>query len=159
MFQFSSLKTLSMNTIIAAIIAVVCVGGLCVYFAYPSWFSQIEGYTPNNEHNTGAQSTNKTAELLLFAADWCPHCKQAKPIWEEMKANFDGKQLNGYNVMFTEYDCSETTAEIAPIIDKYNVEGYPTIKLLINGNVINFEGKPTVDSLTQFLNITTGNAS
>ena len=35
---------------------------------------------------------------------------------------------------------------------KYNVEGFPTIKLLKDGQVIEYDAKPTKETLTQFLN-------
>ena len=37
-------------------------------------------------------------------------------------------------------------------MDKYNVEGFPTIKLLMNGQIIEFDAKPTKENLTQFFN-------
>jgi hypothetical protein len=37
-------------------------------------------------------------------------------------------------------------------MDQYTIEGFPTIKLLKDGQVIDFDAKPTKDSLTQFLN-------
>ena len=35
---------------------------------------------------------------------------------------------------------------------EYNIEGYPTIKLVVGDEVIDFEAKPTKDTITQFLN-------
>ena len=62
-------------------------------------------YKPNSEqvHETG---TNNTAELLFFYADWCPHCKTAKPIWNDLKTEYENKTINGYKVVFTEINCS-----------------------------------------------------
>jgi hypothetical protein len=37
------------------------------------------------------------------------------------------------------------------MISKYKIEGYPTIKLLKDGQVIEFDSKPTQASLKQFL--------
>jgi len=38
------------------------------------------------------------------------------------------------------------------MISQYQIQGYPTLKLLKDGQVIDFDSKPTQDSLTQFLN-------
>ena len=38
------------------------------------------------------------------------------------------------------------------LMDKYNIEGYPTIKLLKDGQVIEYDAKPSKDTLNQFLN-------
>ena len=37
-------------------------------------------------------------------------------------------------------------------MNKYKIEGFPTIKLLKDGQVIEFDAKPTKENLTQFLN-------
>ena len=46
------------------------------------------------------------AELYLFKTDWCPHCKTAKPEWESLKSEYDGKSINGYTINFMEYYCT-----------------------------------------------------
>jgi len=107
-------------------------------------------YHPNSEH--APTGTNNTAELLFFYADWCPHCKTAKPIWNDLKAEYQNKTINGYKVLFTEINCSEETAEVDKMMNQYSVEGYPTIKLLKDGQVIEYDAKPSKDTLTQFLN-------
>jgi thiol-disulfide isomerase/thioredoxin len=89
---------------------------------------------------------------MLFYVDWCPHCKTAKPAWEELKSKYQNKTINGYNVLFKEINCTNETAEIEKLINKFNIEGYPTIKLLKDGQVIEFDAKPTKDTLNQFLN-------
>ncbi len=97
-------------------------------------------------------ASKKEAELMLFSVDWCPHCKTAKPEWEEIKAKYDGKMINGYNVIFTDVNCTEETPEIEEMMNKYKIEGYPTIKLLKDGQIVEFDAKPTKESLDKFLN-------
>jgi thiol-disulfide isomerase/thioredoxin len=95
---------------------------------------------------------DKSAELLFFYADWCPHCKTAKPIWEELKSEYKNKTINGYHVVFTDVNCSEETAEVERMMNQYSIEGYPTIKLLKDGQIIEYDAKPSRDTLVQFLN-------
>jgi thiol-disulfide isomerase/thioredoxin len=112
-------------------------------------------YKTNHEKMSTGQTTdsnNNTAELLFFYADWCPHCKTAKPIWNDMKTEYQNKKINGYNVMFTDVNCSEETPEVDQMMTQYNVEGYPTIKLLKDGQVVEYDAKPSKETLTQFLN-------
>jgi thiol-disulfide isomerase/thioredoxin len=109
-------------------------------------------YKVNNEKLTGSSNTNEAAELLFFYTNWCPHCKTAKPIWNDLKAEYENKTINGYKIIFTEIDCTEETAEVEKMMNQYNVEGYPTIKLLKEGQVIEYDAKPTKETLTQFLN-------
>ena len=108
--------------------------------------------TTKYQPNTQDTSTGKSAELMFFFADWCPHCKAAKPIWNDLKAQYENKTVNGYTIVFTEIDCSEETAENEKMINQYSVEGYPTIKLLKDGQVIEYDAKPSTETLTKFLN-------
>lgn len=110
------------------------------------------GFKPNREAETGNSGGGKHAELMLFYVDWCPHCKTAKPIWEELQSEYQDKTINGYNVIFTEINCTTETAEIEQLMNKYNIEGYPTIKLLKDGQVIEYDAKPSKETLVQFLN-------
>ena len=59
---------------------------------------------------------------------------------------------NGYQIIFTEVDCSEETAEVEKLMNQYSVEGYPTIKLVKDGQVIEYDAKPSKETLTKFLN-------
>jgi thiol-disulfide isomerase/thioredoxin len=95
---------------------------------------------------------NIVAQVMFFNVDWCPHCKTAKPIWNDIKGEYQNKAVNGYRVVFTEVDCSEETAEVDKMMNQYNVEGYPTIKLVKDGQVIEYDAKPSRSALTQFLN-------
>jgi len=120
-----------------------------VYYVAPNLKS---AYKPNSEQVPVGTSQSSNAELLFFYADWCPHCKAAKPIWNDLKAEYANKTINGYTVTFTEIDCSNETAEVEQMMNKYNVEGYPTIKLIKDGQVIEYDAKPTKATLVQFLN-------
>ena len=141
---------LSMNTLIMFILVIVFLGtGIYVYMTYFSNASKL--YSANREFDQGSKG-GANAELILFYVDWCPHCKTAKPIWEQVKAEYSNKTVNGYKVTFTEVNCTNESPDISTLVDKYKIEGYPTIKLLKGDQVIDFEAKPTVSTLTQFLN-------
>jgi thiol-disulfide isomerase/thioredoxin len=96
--------------------------------------------------------SSSEAEIIFFYANWCPHCKAAMPHWDEVKKQYDGKTINGYMLVFTKVDCSEETSKIKKLTDEYDVEGYPTIKLVKNGEVIEYDAKPTKDTLEKFIN-------
>ena len=88
----------------------------------------------------------------MFSVDWCPHCKTAKPEWESLKQEYQGKTINGYVLIFTDVNCTNESPEVEKLMNTYKVEGYPTIKLLKDGQVIEYDAKPTKATLTQFLN-------
>lgn len=142
------------TTSIVAIVAFILFGILAVsYYFYYVAPKMKASYKPNSEQvPAGSAPQGNNAELLFFFANWCPHCKTAKPIWNDLKAEYENKTINGYNVVFTEVDCSTESAEVDSMMNKYNVEGYPTIKLLKDGQVIEYDAKPSKATLTQFLN-------
>ena len=145
----SSLNTTTIIIIVAVILFSVLAGFYYFYYIAPQANAK---YHPNSEQVPTGVNTGNTAELLFFFADWCPHCKTAKPIWNDLKSEYQNKTINGYKVIFTEINCSEETAEVDKMMNQYSVEGYPTIKLLKDGQVIEYDAKPSKETLTQFLN-------
>ena len=129
---------------------VIVVLSLISYFVYKNTVKSTTSYTAKRENMDNG--TNKQAELLLFYVDWCPHCKTAKPEWEKLKTEYEGKPINGYNVVFTEYNCTTETAEVEELMNKYKIEGYPTIKLIKDNQIIEYDAKPTKTTMEQFLN-------
>jgi thiol-disulfide isomerase/thioredoxin len=108
-----------------AVAVVLSVVGYMVYlYSRPKLLTQING------DSTEGQTSNSDAEIIFFFADWCPHCKKAKPHWEEVKQSYSGKVVNGYTMVFTEVDCSKETEEMKKTTAEYEIEGYPTIKLV-----------------------------
>ena len=93
-------------------------------------------------------STNQYADFYYFYTTWCPYCKKSMVEWKKFKQEWNQKTYQGYTLQFHEVDCDiqETLA------NKYNVSQYPTIKLIKNGTIIDFDAKPTISSLTSFLN-------
>ena len=65
---------------------------------------------------------------------------------------YENKTINGYKIVFTEIDCSEESAEVEKLMNQYNIEGYPTIKLLKDGQIIEYDAKPSKEILVKFLN-------
>lgn len=135
------------NQIIGVAVGVlIIVGG---YLAYSNYFKVKTGFNANREH--GNTEPSKEADLLFFYADWCPHCKTAKPEWDALKKENEGKVINGYSVIYTEYNCVDPSPELEDLMNKYEIKGYPTIKLIKDGQVIDYDAKPTTSTLNQFL--------
>uniref|UniRef100_A0A6C0JF24 Thioredoxin domain-containing protein n=1 Tax=viral metagenome TaxID=1070528 RepID=A0A6C0JF24_9ZZZZ len=143
------------TTTIIVIIAVVLFIILAIYYYYNHVSPKLKtSYHANREGEFGSSESGPTkqAELMLFYADWCPHCKTAKPIWNDLKTQYQNKTINGYQVIFTDVNCSTESAETEQMMNKYNIEGFPTIKLLKDGQIIEYDAKPTKETLNEFLN-------
>jgi thiol-disulfide isomerase/thioredoxin len=132
------------------IIIAIGIFSILGYYIYYQFTNNKTSFNANREHVSDDNST-KVAEMMLFYVDWCPHCKTAKPEWEELKTEYEGKQINGYNLKFTEYNCTAETAENDALMNKYKIEGYPTIKLLKDSQVVEYDAKPTKSTMEQFL--------
>lgn len=142
----SNWKTMIMFVSIAVVFFAIA------YFYYQNHHKENSLFSANEEESNGSESSSsKKATLMLFYVDWCPHCKTAKPEWEDAKAAFDGQTINGYKVTFVEYNCTNENAKVNELMDKYSIEGYPTIKLLKDGEIISYEASVTKDIIDQFL--------
>ena len=108
-------------------------------------------YVANNEFQQKSDDSDaQNVELYIFTVNWCPHSKKAIPIWEQLKAEYSNKTFNNYNINFIQVDGEENPT----LADKYKVEGYPTIKMVKGNQVIEYDAKPSLEHLKEFLNST-----
>ena len=141
-----------MNFKTISIVVVVILLIIFAYYTYKHYADTKTEFKANRENIPKDQNSNKTATLMLFYVDWCPHCKTAKPEWDSLKTEYDGKSINGYTINFMEYNCTNESDEVSQLMDKYNIEGYPTVKLIKDNQVIEYDAKPTKSTMEQFLN-------
>ena len=67
--------------------------GLAIY-VYNNYIAGMldPNYVENNEF---VDTNTKTfTEVYFFHTNWCPHCKKAKPIWNQLKDKYDGKIIH-----------------------------------------------------------------
>ena len=85
--------------------------------------------------------------VLWFYTQWCPYCKSTYNEWENFKADAALKDFP-IEVEFREVDC-----EIDPIIaDRYNIQEYPSIRIVYKDEVFIYDAKPDRIELMNFLN-------
>ena len=70
------------------------------------------------------------------------------PIWKSFKDEIGENKVKGYRINFLEVDCDKDQ-ELA---EKFNITGYPTIKLVNGNQTVEYDAKPDKDTLMQFLN-------
>jgi thiol-disulfide isomerase/thioredoxin len=99
-----------------------------------------------------ANRRNRDAIVYFFHVDWCPHCKKALPEWKNFVSKYDNKEINGYRIKCKDMDCTNETSDITDLINRYNIDSYPTIKLIKDSTTIDFESKITASSLEKFVN-------
>ena len=111
-------------------------------------------YVPNREFTDG-EGTN-TAELFMFSVDWCPYSKAAKPIWKKLTEKYQGQEVNGTLLEVKEIDGDKQAQELENFESKYlngkKIEGYPSIYMVKDDKVVEYEAKPKLDTLKEFIN-------
>jgi len=135
--------------IMLLLIVLFSVAGLYIYRRYVA--SASNPYVTNNEFiqkGSPGSANVATADIYFFYTEWCPHCKTAKPIWAEFKNKMSGKEVNGVKLNFFEVDCDKDTETS----DKFNVKGFPTIKMMKGNQIIEYDAKPSVANLVEFVN-------
>ena len=124
---------------------------IAAYYTYKAYVKPTiyEGYKANSEFvQAGKSGQSGAIELYFFYTNWCPHCKTAKPIWQEFKDEMSGKKIKGRDIVFLDVDCEADPATA----ESFNVKGYPTIKLVKDDQIIEYDAKPNKDTLMEFLN-------
>jgi thioredoxin 1 len=93
-----------------------------------------------NNMKGGDADVKKT--LYLFKADWCGHCRGFKPVWQQLQDELGDK------IEFVTYDADKNKNEI----NKYNIEGFPTLILKKGNEAIEYVGNRDLNSLKDFIN-------
>ena len=113
--------------------------------------------------NSDNLKDNTNATIFFIYATWCPHSKKVIKHWEKLKKKYDYKVIKRpvnpeTNVTLTciEYDGDKQEDEIEEFSKLYNkkIEGYPTIILVKENEVIEFEAEPTYENLNEFIRTT-----
>jgi len=115
--------------------------------------SMNRGGTASTDSDTQANS-GKEALIYFFHADWCPHCKKAQPEWDAFKMSQHNKLKNGYVVKCISVDCTndkESTAK--QLINEFNIESYPTVKMVKDNTTIDYDASVKTASLNKFVDI------
>lgn len=112
----------------------------------------VESGSNNGSSGSGGNAKNGTADILFFYADWCPHCKQAKPEWQKFKEQYNESVVNNYKLNLIDVNCTSELGESGQLIKTYNVEGFPTVKMNVNGKIVEYDAKVSKENLKLFVN-------
>lgn len=153
----STLKSMIFNKKFIIILFVVTVFLAVAFYVYNTYISpKIDpDYVPNKEFTTKGEEEDISSDLYLFTAEWCPYSKKAKPIWNKLKKQYDGKSINHTNLRFIEVDGEKDEKTMENFESKFlngkKIEGFPSIYMVKNDQVIEYEAKPNFEILKQFI--------
>jgi protein disulfide-isomerase-like protein len=113
---------------------------LILYYVYTTYLKEgFENIDLDNETKSGKH-------LVLFYADWCGHCKKIKPEWDEAAAEIKDKDKKMLKI-----NCGGGSEKEKELMEKYNIDGYPTIILFKDGKPTPYEGARNKDAFIEAL--------
>ena len=88
--------------------------------------------------------------LILFYVDWCPHCVSTKPEFAKVVQKMNNQKVNGKNVKVHACNCEGSQVE-QEVAKENNIQGYPTIKLIKNSEVLDYNGGRNAEEMMDFV--------
>ena len=89
--------------------------------------------------------------FVKFYAPWCGHCKKMIPAYKSLAE----RMAEENHVPIVKVDATKEK----DIIARYNVKGYPSLKLFKNGHVIDYKGGREEDDIYKFINKKTSDSA
>jgi thiol-disulfide isomerase/thioredoxin len=139
------------NSIIILILFIIF--SITSYYAYKWYYIPTINTTNDFKDVANANRRHKEVIITIYTVDWCPHCTKAKPEWEEFSQKYNDKVINNYVIKCNQLDCTnDELTEIKTIIEKNNIESYPTVIMLKDNKRYDFDAKITTENLSKFVN-------
>ena len=91
--------------------------------------------------------TENANRFAMFYVDWCPHCKRAMPMFEELTKEMGGTDINGKRIVFEKVNCEEQE-EVA---NQFGVQAYPTFFLVKKGENVEYTHALSKEGVSSFL--------
>jgi len=91
----------------------------------------------------------KDYQVVVFVADWCPHCKKAKPHWNIQEDVLkEVKPYHGGKPVFV--SCNKPQNQ--HLSQEFSIESYPTVVIMDEDhNVKKRSNNMSADKLIEFL--------
>jgi len=153
----STIKNIIFNKKFIIILFVVTIFLAVAFYVYNTYIApKIDpDYVPNREFTDTSSDSESVADLYFFYAKWCPYSKKAKPIWANLKKQFDNKSINNTKLRFIDIDEEKDEKEMENFETKFlngkKIDGFPSIYMIKNDQVIEYEAKPNLEILKNFI--------
>lgn len=131
------------NVLLAVGVLLILAIGVFGYLQY----TKKTNYVDNKEFSEDASAGQKRPpiDVYFFTVEWCPHCKKALPVWDSLTTEMPS--VNGRPVRYHKVDCDDKPQ----MADKFEVSSYPTIKLVSQKQTVEYDAKPELATLKQFI--------
>lgn len=113
--------------------------GLVVLTIYGSAGTSVGGSSSGVREQFADNSAPQLYKMIYVYSAACTYCKQFEPVWADFQKQVRAAGLNN------------VTLEKSTDAAKYNVKGFPTVLISVNGVNTVFEGQRTTSDLWDFL--------
>ena len=96
-------------------------------------------------------NSGNTCHVTMIWADWCGFSNTAKPQFESLKDEYEGKELDGCKLTFKDIEEDKLKAD-PELMKKYKVDGFPTYFCEMNGKHETFNSIEKSDMLSKIEN-------
>lgn len=86
---------------------------------------------------------NNKPRFVLFHVTWCGYCRDFLPTWKKFKKI----NINNNKIIIEDNDCTDNEE----IKIKYNIKSFPTLLLINDNDIKNFEGERSIEELQKFI--------
>lgn len=107
---------------------------------FKKYATNIAGVLEDRRKRTQIGGAEK-AQVYLFKAEWCGHCKGFKSTWEKIQKDLKGKYE------FITFDSDNDKKEIS----QWGIKGFPTIIKKVNNNAEEYLGPRDEISVKEFI--------
>ena len=138
------------------IIAVVFIG--LAFYVYSSYISPKINpqFVENKEIVSSMDDDTKDIEAvdLIYLKLIGVHIPKAIPVWNKMKEAWENKKINGKRLIFKVFDGDKQENEINKFEDEYKkrIDGFPTILMVKDKDIVEYDAKPDMKTFEEFLN-------
>lgn len=135
-------KFIKMNILLIGFLFIIFIA--LGYFLYNKYIKVDPTlFVPNDEYKQ-QNSLKKECDIILFSAKWCPYCKKMEPEWIKYTNSF-------HNINYTVNFKKILEDDDPLLIEKYNIESYPTIILVKDGLSYEYDSNFSKESMDLFI--------
>jgi thiol-disulfide isomerase/thioredoxin len=87
---------------------------------------------------------NKTPLFVNFNTTWCYWSKKLNSTWKKLEIDMSNKDIKIIDIKCDKDNNKE-------LCKRYQINGYPTIKLIIGNKIIDYEGNRSFEDMKNFI--------
>jgi len=103
-----------------------------------------EGVLVLNAENFDETIANKDLALVEFYAPWCGHCKSLAPHYAKA-----AQELESLGITLAKVNAD--TDENRPLASRFEVKGFPTLKVFRKGDASEYDGGRTTETIVSYM--------